>query len=308
MWKPLALTNDTPQWNLGYMKTDRLTARDIVAMKSEGRRIASLTAYDYTSAQMIDAAGVPVILVGDSLGVVVQGEDATLPVTLDQVIYHARMVARGSERALVIGDMPFMTYQISTEEALRNGARMMTEGQVGAVKIEGGMDVAPTVERMVKAGIPVCGHLGFTPQSAHTLGGPRMQAREPAAAMALLADAKALEAAGAFAIVLELIPAMVAEAVSKRISIPTIGIGSGPRCDGEIQVFHDLFGLYTDFQPRHTRRYLNVADQITAAARRYLEDVNARTFPGPEQTRDLTAESADAFSSLLEKKRCCEPA
>ena len=290
------------------MNTDRLTARDIVAMKSEGRRIASLTAYDYTSAQMIDAAGVPVILVGDSLGVVVQGEDTTLPVTLDQVIYHARMVARGSERALVIGDMPFMTYQISTEEALRNGARMMTEGKVGAVKIEGGVDVAPTVERMVKAGIPVCGHLGFTPQSAHTLGGPRMQAREPAAAMALLADAKALEAAGAFAIVLELIPAMVAEAVTRRISIPTIGIGSGPRCDGEIQVFHDLFGLYTDFQPRHTRRYLNVADQITAAARRYLEDVNARTFPGPEQTRDLTAESADAFSSLLEKKRCCEPA
>jgi 3-methyl-2-oxobutanoate hydroxymethyltransferase len=290
------------------MNTDRLTARDIVAMKSEGRRIASLTAYDYTSAQMIDAAGVPVILVGDSLGVVVQGEDTTLPVTLDQVIYHARMVARGSERALVIGDMPFMTYQISTEEALRNGARMMTEGKVGAVKIEGGVDVAPTVERLVKAGIPVCGHLGFTPQSAHTLGGPRMQAREPAAAMALLADAKALEAAGAFAIVLELIPAMVAEAVTRRISIPTIGIGSGPRCDGEIQVFHDLFGLYTDFQPRHTRRYLNVADQITAAARRYLEDVNARTFPGPEQTRDLTAESADAFSSLLEKKRCCEPA
>jgi len=290
------------------MKTDRLTARDIVAMKSEGRRIASLTAYDYTSAQMIDAAGVPVILVGDSLGVVVQGEDTTLPVTLDQVIYHARMVARGSERAMVIGDMPFMTYQISTEEALRNGARLMTEGKVGAVKIEGGVDVAPTVERMVKAGIPVCGHLGFTPQSAHTLGGPRMQAREPASAMALLADAKALEAAGAFAIVLELVPAMVAEAVSKRISIPTIGIGSGPRCDGEIQVFHDLFGLYTDFQPRHTRRYLNVADQISAAARRYLDDVNAGTFPGPEQTRDLTAESADAFSSLLEQKRYCEPA
>jgi len=290
------------------MKTDRLTARDIVAMKSEGRRIASLTAYDYTSAQMVDVAGVPVILVGDSLGVVVQGEDTTLPVTLDQVIYHARMVARGSERAMVIGDMPFMTYQISTEEALRNAARLMTEGKVGAVKIEGGVDVAPTVERMVKAGIPVCGHLGFTPQSAHTLGGPRMQAREPAAAMALLADAKALEAAGAFAIVLELVPAMVAEAVSKRISIPTIGIGSGPRCDGEIQVFHDLFGLYTDFQPRHTRRYLNVADQITAATRRYLEDVNARTFPGPEQTRDLTAESADAFSLLLEPKRYCEPA
>jgi len=179
----------------------------------------------------------------------VQGEDTTLPVTLDQVIYHARMVSRGSQRAMLIGDMPFMTYQISPEEALRNAARLMIEGKVGAVKIEGGADVAPTVERMVKAGIPVCGHLGFTPQSAHTLGGPRIQAREPAAAMALIADAKALESAGAFAVVLELVPAVVAEATTRRVSIPTIGIGSGPRCDGEIQVFHDLFGLYTDFQP-----------------------------------------------------------
>jgi 3-methyl-2-oxobutanoate hydroxymethyltransferase len=287
------------------MKTNRLTARDIVAMKTEGRRIASLTAYDYTSAQMIDAAGVPIILVGDTLGMVVQGEGTTLPVTLDQVIYHARMVERGSERAMLIGDMPFMTYQISTEEALRNAARLMTEGRVGAVKVEGGADMAPTVERLVKAGIPVCGHLGFTPQSAHTLGGPRIQAREPAAAMTLLADAKALESAGAFAIVLELVPAMVAEEVTKRISIPTIGIGSGPRCDGEIQVFHDLFGLYTDFQPRHTRRYLNVADQISAAARRYVDDVGTRAFPGPEQTRDLTTESADAFTSLLQKKNLC---
>jgi 3-methyl-2-oxobutanoate hydroxymethyltransferase len=277
----------------------RLTAPDIVAMKREGRRIAALTAYDYTSAQMLDAAGVPVILIGDSLGTVVQGEDTTLPVTLDQVIYHARLVSRGSEQAMLIGDMPFMTYQISPEEALRNAARLMTEGKVGAVKVEGGADVAPTVERMVRAGIPVCGHLGFTPQSAHTLGGPRIQATEPAAAMALLADAKALESAGAFAVVLELVPAKVAEAVTGRISIPTIGIGSGPRCDGEIQVFHDLFGLYTDFQPRHTRRYLNVADQISTAARRYVDDVSARTFPGPEQTRDLTVASAEAFEALL---------
>jgi len=280
----------------------KITARDLVAMKHEGRRIAALTAYDYTSAQMIDAAGVPVILIGDSLGTVVQGEDTTLPVTLDQVIYHARLVARGSERAMLIGDMPFMTYQISPEEALRNAARLMTEGKVGAVKVEGGADIAPTVERMVKAGIPVCGHLGFTPQSAHTLGGPAMQAREPATALSLLADAKALESAGAFAVVLELVPATVAEVVTQRISIPTIGIGSGPRCDGEIQVFHDLFGLYTDFQPRHTRRYLNVADQVSAAARRYVDDVSRRTFPGPEQTRDLTVESAKAFVESYTKE------
>lgn len=285
-----------------HMKTARLTTRDIVAMKREGRRIAALTAYDYTSARMVDAAGVPVILVGDTLGMVVQGEDTTLPVTLDQVIYHSRMVSRGSQRAMLIGDMPFMTYQISPEEALRNAARLMTEGKVGAVKIEGGADVAPTVERMVRAGIPVCGHLGFTPQSAHTLGGPRIQAREPAAAMALIADAKALESAGAFAVVLELVPAIVAEAITRRTSIPTIGIGSGPRCDGEIQVFHDLFGLYTDFQPVHTRRYLNVAEQIATAARHYVDDVSTKTFPGPDQTRDLSTESAEVFVSLLNQK------
>src|SRR5882757_8753678 len=286
--KHLALTNVTPRGNLvpdlggpAHMKTARLTARDIVAMKREGGRIAALTAYDYTSARMIDAAGVPVILIGDTLGMVVQGEDTTLPVTLDQVIYHARIVAKGAQRAMLVGDMPFMTYQISPEEALRNAARLMTEGKVGAVKIEGGADVAPTVERMVRAGIPVCGHVGFTPQSAHTLGGPRIQAREPAAAMSLLADAKALESAGAFAVVLELVPAVVAAETSRRISIPTIGIGSGPHCDGEIQVFHDLFGLYTDFVTRHTRRYLNVAQEICTAASQYAQDVVAGRFPGP---------------------------
>ena len=290
------------------MKTTRLTVWDIVAMKREGKRIAALTAYDYTSAQMLDAAGIPLILIGDTLGMVVQGEDTTLPVTLDHVIYHARIVSRGAQRAVLVADMPFMTYQISPEEALRNAARLMIEGKVGAVKIEGGVDVAPTVERLVRAGIPVCGHLGFTPQSAHTLGGPKIQAREPAAAIALLADAKALESAGAFAVVLELVPATVAEETSRRISIPTIGIGSGPRCDGEIQVFHDLFGLYGDFQPRHTRRYLNVADQISAAARRYAEDVIAGAFPGPEQTRDLTAEAKATFVSLLDRKLYLEPA
>jgi 3-methyl-2-oxobutanoate hydroxymethyltransferase len=290
------------------MKTARLTTRDIVAMKRAGKRIAALTAYDYTSGRMIDAAGVPLILIGDTLGMVVQGEDTTLPVTLDQIIYHARMVSRGTERAMLIGDMPFMTYQISPEEALRNAARLMTEGKVGAVKIEGGAEMAPTVERMVKAGIPVCGHLGFTPQSAHTLGGPRIQAREPAAAMALLADAKALESAGAFAVVLELVPAVVAGATTQRISIPTIGIGSGPHCDGEIQVFHDLFGLYTDFQPRHTRRYLTVAEQITTAARQYVDDVSAGIFPGSEQTRDLTAAATEAFVSMLKQKRHLESA
>lgn len=281
------------------MKTIRLSTRDIVAMKTRGERVAALTCYDYTSAQMLDAAGVPLLLVGDTLGMVVQGEDTTLPVTLDHVVYHARMVVRGTQRALVVGDMPFMSYQASADDAVRNAGRLMAEGRVGAVKVEGGAEIAPLVQRMVKSGIPVCGHLGFTPQSVHALGGARVQAKEPGAAVSLLDDALALQAAGAFAVVLELVPATVAEEVSKRLAIPTIGIGSGPRCDGEIQVFHDVFGLYTDFQPRHTRRYLHVAQDIANAARRYVADVGSRQFPGPEQTSDLTPASKDSFKSLL---------
>jgi len=282
------------------MKNGRLSTRDIIAMKQDGRRIATLTAYDYTSAQMIEAAGIPLILVGDTLGMVIQGEDTTLPVTLDQVIYHAKAVARGTRRALLVGDMPFMTYQISADEAVRNAGRLLAEGRVGAVKIEGGVEVAPLVARMVKTGIPVCGHLGFTPQSTHALGGPRIQSREPRDAVSLLADARALEEAGAFAIVLELIPASVAREVSRRLTIPTIGIGSGPGCDGEIQVFHDLFGLYTDFVPRHTRRYLNVAEEVSNAARRYMVDVIAGSFPASEQTSDLTPEAKEKFRELLD--------
>lgn len=281
------------------MKTSRLTVRDIVAMKQAGQRIASLTAYDYTSAQMIDAAGVPLILIGDTLGMVVQGQDTTLPVTIEQIIYHTNMVARGAHKALLIADMPFMTYQISTQDALRNAGRLMTEGQAGAVKIEGGAELAPLIEKMVRVGIPVCGHLGYTPQSTHALGGPRVQGRDPSDAMSLVADAQALESAGAFAIVLELVPALVAAEISRRVRIPTIGIGSGPNCDGEIQVFHDLFGLYTDFVPRHTRRYLHVAHDIVDAARRYRDDVTSGAFPGPEQTSDLAPEAKEKFRSLL---------
>ena len=182
---------------------------------------------------------------------------------------------------------------------MRNAARLLTDGQVGAVKIEGGAEVAPTIERIVRAGIPVCGHLGFTPQSTHVLGGPRIQGRDPSAAVSLIAHAKALEAAGAFAVVLELVPALVAAEISQRIAIPTLGIGAGPHCDGEIQLFHDLFGLYTDFQPRHTRRYFDGAQVISAAAQRYRDDVAARTFPGPEQTSDLAPQAQEAFRSLL---------
>ncbi|OGI61845.1 MAG: 3-methyl-2-oxobutanoate hydroxymethyltransferase [Candidatus Muproteobacteria bacterium RBG_16_60_9] len=283
------------------MKTSRLSTVDIIAMKHKRERIVALTAYDYTSAQMLDAAGIDIILVGDTLGMVVQGEETTLPVSLDDVLYHARMVMRGARRALVVADMPFMSYQVSTEDALRNAGRLMKEAHVGAVKIEGGADVAPLIERLVKIGIPVCGHLGFTPQSTHTLGGPRVQGRTVNDAVTLIADAQALASAGAFAIVLELVPASLAEEITQRVRVPTIGIGSGPACDGEIQVFHDLFGLYTDFQPRHTRRYLNVAQQLTAAAKQYREDVTTRTFPGPEQTIDLKPEVKEELREFLRR-------
>lgn len=281
------------------MKTNRLTVRELVAMKKRGERIAALTAYDYTSAQMVDAAGIALILIGDTLGMVIQGEDSTLPVTLDQVIYHARMVARGAHRALLVGDMPFMTYQPSIEDALRNAGRLMTEGRVGAVKLEGGAEIVPTVEKLVRAGIPVCGHLGFTPQATHALSGPCMQGRDPEAAMSLIADAAALASAGVFAIVLELVPASVAEEISRRVPIPTIGIGAGPNCDGEVQLFHDLFGLYTDFQPRHTRRYLNIAQDVIAASRKYIQDVATGAFPGPEQTSDLAPDAKQRLRALL---------
>lgn len=284
------------------MKTSRLTTRDLIAMKQRHERIAALTAYDYTSAQMLDTAGIPLILIGDTMGMVVQGEDTTLPVTLDQIVYHARMVERGARRAFLLGDMPFMTYQVSIEDALRNAGRLMTEGRVGGVKIEGGASVGPIIERLVSTGIPVCGHLGFTPQSTHALGGPRIQARDPQGALSLIADAKALEAAGAFAVVLELVPDSLAEEITRRLSIPTIGIGSGPRCDGEIQVFHDLFGLYTDFQPRHTRRYLNVAHDVTNAARQFIKDVETAAFPGPAQTSDLAPEAKQQLRALLEQQ------
>jgi 3-methyl-2-oxobutanoate hydroxymethyltransferase len=288
------------------MKTRRLTPADLIAMKHKRQRITALTAYDYTAAQMLDRAEIPLLLVGDTVGMVMQGEDTTLPVTLEQIIYHTRMVVRGAPRALVIADMPFLTYQVSSDEAVRNAGRLMQEGGAGAVKLEGGAEMVPTVRRLVKSGIPVCGHLGYTPQSTHTLGGPRVQGRALEDAQALVEDARALADAGAFAIVLELVPTSLAAEITRRVSVPTIGIGAGPACDGEIQVFHDLFGLYTDFKPRHTRRYANVAEQITAAATQYRQDVEQRSFPGPEQSSDLPAEDRRKLADHL--NRTCGPA
>lgn len=258
-------------------------------MKRRGERIAALTAYDYTSGKILDEVGVPFILVGDTLGMVVLGYDSTLPVTLDAIIHHTKAVTRAVQRSLVIGDMPFMTYRIGRERALENAARLMREGGCRGVKVEGGREVAATVAQLTESGIPVCGHLGYTPQSTHQLSGPRLQGRSGQVAERLVRDAETLQEAGAFAIVLELLPSSIAREIAGRLEIPTIGIGSGPHCDGEIQVFHDVFGLFEDFVPRHTKRYLHLARDIREAAHRYSQDVKERRFPGPEQTADVPA-------------------
>ena len=264
-----------------------IAPRDLIAKKRKGERFAAITAYDYTSAQIVDAAGIPFILVGDTLGMVVLGHEKTLSVSLDAMIHHTAAVARGAKRSLVVGDLPFMTYQVTPEDALRNAGRLMQEAGCSAVKLEGGKEMAPTVAKLVNAGIPVCGHIGYCPQSTNATGGPRVQGKSIDAAKAMIEDALALEEAGAFAIVLELVPRSLAAIITERLSIPTIGIGSGVDCDGEIQVFHDLFGLYSDFVPKHTRRYLNLAEQLHDAASEYAREVADKQFPGPLQSSDL---------------------
>lgn len=238
-----------------------------------------VTAYDYPTARLADEAGVEVILVGDSLGMVVLGYESTIPVTMADMLYHTRAVTRAVRRALVVADLPFLSYHVSPEEALRNAGRLVQEGGAQAVKLEGGAPVVETVRRLVQAGIPVLGHLGLTPQSVHQLGGYRVQGRTVAAARQLLADALALEEAGAFGIVLELVPAQLAAAITRRLRIPTIGIGAGPDCDGQVQVLHDLLGLAGERLPRHARRYADLATAIRQALTTYCQEVKQGVFP-----------------------------
>jgi 3-methyl-2-oxobutanoate hydroxymethyltransferase len=268
------------------------TIFDIQKMKQRRERIPMVTAYDYTSAQIADRAGIPIILVGDSLGMVVLGYESTLPVTLDDMIYHTRAVRRGSGNALVVGDLPFLTYT-SPEQALQSAKRMMQEANAHAVKLEGGSHMVETVRRLVEAGIPVMGHLGYTPQSEHTIG-RRVQGRQVDAARQLLDDALALEEAGAFAIVLELVPSELATAISERLSIPTIGIGAGPGCDGQVLVWHDMLGSYTDFVPRHTRLYAKLADVVTEALQTYIREVQDGSFPAAEHSATMKEENLQA--------------
>ena len=274
----------------------RATIRDLRKMKEEGTPITMLTAYDVTSARLAEAAGVDSILVGDSLGMVIQGHDNPVPVKLDHVIYHAQIVTRVTEKPLVVGDMPFMTYSVSAEQALVNCARMMQEGGVGAVKMEGGETLAPTIERIVDAGIPVMGHIGLLPQSVHKLGGlKRMQGKDVVSARQLLQDAVAVESAGAFAMVVEGVPAELGRLITQRVNIPTIGIAAGPDCDGQVQVFHDLLGLFEAFMPKHAKRYAEGASLFRSAIEQYANDVRARRFPTAEHAVHMTPEVLSAL-------------
>lgn len=246
--------------------------------------LACLTAYDYQGARLMDEAGLPLILVGDSLAMTVMGYPNTLPVTMEEMLHHTRAVVRAVKRALVVADMPFMSYQASTSQAVANAGRFLKEAGAGAVKIEGGAFRAPLVRTLVENGIPVLGHIGLTPQSVQETGGYRVEGRTPAAAAALLADAQALEAAGAFALVLECMPAPVAATISRALAIPTIGIGAGAGCDGQILVTHDLLGMFTAFTPKFVKRYAELGEAMGAAFAAYKADVEKREFPGPEHS------------------------
>jgi 3-methyl-2-oxobutanoate hydroxymethyltransferase len=262
----------------------RVTINQIKEMKQKGEKISMLTAYDYSTARIVDEAGIPLILVGDSLGMVVLGYESTIPVTMEEMLHHTRAVVRGTKHALIIGDMPFMTYHVSIEDALRNAARFIQEAGAQAVKLEGGVTVAEKVQRLVECGIPVMGHIGLTPQSIHQLGGFRIQGKTPEAAARLLADAKALEEAGAFSIVLETVPAPLAALITKKVSIPTIGIGAGINCDGQVQVINDILGSYTDFVPKHAKQYAKLVDIMSSAVAEYHNEVKSGKFPTEAQS------------------------
>jgi 3-methyl-2-oxobutanoate hydroxymethyltransferase len=265
----------------------RVGINEIKEMKAKKEKIVMLTAYDYSTAKLVDEAGIPLILVGDSLGMVILGYESTIPVTIDEMIHHTKAVVRGTKQALVIGDMPFMTYHTNISDALRNAARFIQEGGAQAVKLEGGVTVAETVKRIVECGIPVMGHIGLTPQSIHQLGGHKVQGKTPEAAKQLLKDAQALEQAGAFAIVLELVPAPLSKLITQKLSIPTIGIGAGADCDGQVQVISDLLGLFADFVPKHAKQYAKLAGTIRAALTDYIAEVKDGSFPTVEHSSTL---------------------
>ena len=264
------------------MTTSKVTISSFYEKKSQGSKIAMLTAYDYSMAAMIDEAGVDVILVGDSLGMVVMGYDSTVPVTMEDMLHHATAVRRGVKRAFLIGDLPFMSYQVSIEEAIRNSGRLIKEAGCDAVKLEGGMEIAPTVQAVVKAGIPVCAHIGLTPQTATMLSGFKVQGKDAEGARVLIESAKALDEAGAFMMVMECVPDVIAEEITRVVSMPTIGIGAGSGCDGQVLVSNDMLGLFEKFVPKFVKQYMKLAPQIKEALAAYVSEVQEGVFPGPE--------------------------
>src|SRR5271163_1776621 len=270
------------------MTQDKVRVPDLARMKAERQPITMLTAYDYPFARIFDQAGADLLLIGDSLGMVVQGADSTLPVTVGEILYHVKMVVRARQRALVVADLPFLSYQVNPEQALRNSGRLIKEGGAEAVKLEGGITMANTIRRLVDIDIPVMGHIGLTPQSIHRMGGHRVQGRRagrgPGCRERLLEDAAAVEQAGAFALVLEGMPVELANEITQRAAIPTIGIGAGPGCDGQVLVMHDLLGLSESFVPRFAKPYANLWRDSAAAVNSYIREVRERIFPGPEHS------------------------
>ncbi|HBJ31785.1 MAG TPA: 3-methyl-2-oxobutanoate hydroxymethyltransferase [Dehalococcoidia bacterium] len=277
----------------------RLTIKDLQDMKARGEKIPMMTAYDYTSGKLLEQAGISLMLVGDSLGMVVLGYDSTVPVTMGDMLHHIKTVVRGTEKAHIVGDLPFMSYHAEVSEAIRNAGRILKEGGAQSIKLEGGQEMAETVNRIVKSGIPVMGHVGLTPQSVNQLGGYRVQGKTISDAIRLMEDTRALEEAGAYAVVLECVPAALAQMITDRLSIPTIGIGAGAGCDGQVQVLHDFLGLFTDFLPKHARRYANLAETIQDAASQYISDVHLGKFPTDKESYKMSQSVLDELAGKV---------
>lgn len=281
------------------MDRKKITLHTLKKRKEAQQPITMLTAYDFSGATLADRAEMDIILVGDSLGMVMLGYDSTVPVTMAEMVHHCRAVARGAKFAFLVGDMPFMSYQADVAEAVRNAGRFLQEADMEAVKLEGGREVVDTIRAIVRAGIPVMGHIGLTPQSVSALGGYRVQGKTAVSAQRLLADAQALEEAGCFSIVLEAIPAPVAAAISERLSIPTLGIGAGAQCDGQVLVYHDLLGLFDRMQPRFVKQYAAIGETIAEALSAYRKDVVNGRFPATEHTYEMPSEELDQFLNSL---------
>jgi len=275
------------------MDRKKVTIAELQQKKEQGKKITMLTAYDYCTACLEDQAGIDTILIGDSLAMVMLGYDSTVPVTMEDMIHHCKAVSRGVKSSFIIGDMPFMSYQVTAEKAIENAGRLIKEAGCDSVKLEGGSDIAPTVRAIVKAGVPVCGHIGLTPQTATMLSGFRVQGKDADSARQLLKSAKDLEEAGAFMVVFECIPDLLAARITRELRIPAIGIGAGKDCDGQVLVYHDLVGLYERFTPKFVKQYIKLAPKITEALVQYKTEVENGTFPGPEHTFTMKKEEAD---------------